>query len=102
LATSFGVALALFPAWWWLIISTALVMIALTKNLAFSGVVVGVVLIGLAVLHRDSLPLVLAPLGLLLLMGWRQLPDLQRMWRAAPNKRDLILNRWIRDRDAKL
>ena len=43
-----------------------------------------------------------APLGLLLLMAWKQLPDLVRMWRSSPNKRDLILNRWIRDREAKL
>ncbi len=45
LATSLGVVLALFPAWWWLIVAAALVMIALTKNLAFSGAAVGVGLI---------------------------------------------------------
>jgi len=102
LATSLGVVLALFSAQRWMIIGATLVAIAITRNLAFSGVVVGVVLICGALLRSNPVPLVLAPLGLLLLMGWRQLPDLQRMWRAAPNKRDLILNRWIRDRDAKL
>jgi len=102
LATGLGVMLALFPARWWLIVGVALLTLAATKNLAFSGVIVGVVLIIAALLRDDPLPLVLAPGGVLLLMGWRQLPDLRRMWRAAPDKRDLILNRWIRDRDAKL
>ena len=102
LATSLGVVLALFPGRAWLIVATGLIMIAATKNLAFSGVVVGLLLIAASILRSDPLPLVLASPGLLLLMGWRQLPDLRRMWREAPDKRDLIMNRWIRDRDAEL
>jgi glycerol-3-phosphate acyltransferase PlsY len=102
LSTSLGVMLGLAPHFAWLVIGGALVTVAATRNLAFSSVVVGVLLMLAAWLRSYPLPLVLAPLGLLLLMGWRQLPDLRRMWRESPNKRDLVLNRWLRDRDAKL
>jgi glycerol-3-phosphate acyltransferase PlsY len=102
LAPSLGVVLALFPNTVWLTAGTALLMIVATKNLAFSGVVVGALLMVSTWFHDGLTALLFAPLGLLLLMGWRQLPDLRRMWRDAPNKRDLLLNRWIRDRNAKL
>ncbi len=102
LATALGVALALLPGLAWLTLGLAALVIGLTRNLAFAGVVVGLVLAGTAWLTGYAVSHVMAPLGLLLLMGWRQLPDLRRMWREAPDKRDLILNRWIRDRDARL
>lgn len=102
LATSLGVALALFPGLTWLIVGGAALLLLLTRNLAFSGVALGLALAGLAWLWDYPVSYVVAPLGLLLLMAWKQIPDLVRMWREAPDKRDLILNRWIRDREAKL
>ncbi|HEY0737667.1 MAG TPA: glycerol-3-phosphate acyltransferase [Herpetosiphonaceae bacterium] len=102
LATSFGVVLALFPGLSWLIVVGAALLLILTRNLAFSGVALGLVLAVSAWLWAYPMSYVAAPLGLLLLMAWKQIPDLVRMWRAAPDKRDLILNRWIRDREAKL
>jgi acyl phosphate:glycerol-3-phosphate acyltransferase len=102
LATALGVALALLPGLIWLTLGLAAIVIALTRNLAFAGLAVGVSLSVAAWIAEYPVSHVVAPLGLLLLMGWRQLPDLRRMWRESPDKRDLILNRWIRDRDAKL
>lgn len=102
LATSFGVVLALFPALSWLTLGGIVVVLGLTKNLAFTGLAVGLALALGAALAAYPLAYPCAPLGLLLLMAWKQFPDLQRMWRSNPNKRDLILNRWIRDREGKL
>lgn len=102
LATSLGVVLALFPGLIWLIAGGAVLLLLLTRNLAFSGVAVGFALALIAWLWAYPLSYAVAPLGLLLLMAWKQLPDLVRMWRASPDKRDLILNRWIWDREAKL
>lgn len=102
LATSLGVVLALFPGLIWLIAGGAALLLLLTRNLAFSGVALGFVLAGSAWLWDYPMSYVVAPLGLLLLMAGKQIPDLARMWREAPDKRDLILNRWIRDREAKL
>ncbi len=102
LATSFGAALALFPALAWLISLVAVVLLALTKNLAFTGLIVGIGLSLAAYILDYPVPHILAPLGFLAVMAWRQIPDLRRMWREAPSKRKLILNRWIRDRSAKL
>jgi glycerol-3-phosphate acyltransferase PlsY len=102
LATSMGTVLALFPALAWLIAGSTVVFIALTKNLGFSGVAVGLLLLPAAAVFGYGTMHIVAPLVLLAVMGWRQWPDLRRDWRAAPNKRDLILNRWIRDREAQL
>lgn len=102
LATALGVALALLPGLSWLTLSVTALVVWLTRNLAFAGAAVGVALSLAAWIAGYSVTHVVAPLGLLLLMGWRQLPDLRRMWRESPDKRNLILNRWIRDRDAKL
>ncbi|HEY0603382.1 MAG TPA: glycerol-3-phosphate acyltransferase [Herpetosiphonaceae bacterium] len=102
LATSLGVGLALFPGLIWLIAAGAALLLILTRNLAFSGVALGLALAVSAWLWAYPMSYVVAPLGLLLLMAWKQIPDLLRMWREAPDKRDLILNRWIRDREAKL
>ncbi len=102
LATGLGVVLALLPRLAWLTLGVALIVIAITKNLAFSGVVVGLVLALAALLGGYGSVYTLAPLGLLMVMAIKQVPDLHRMWRAASNKRDLILNRWIIDREAKL
>lgn len=102
LATSLGVALALLPGLVWLIAGGAALLLMLTRNLAFSGVALGLALALIAWLWGYPASYAVAPLGLLLLMAWKQIPDLVRMWRSAPNKRDLILNRWIRDREAKL
>ena len=43
-----------------------------------------------------------APLCLLAVMAVKQWPDLCRDWQGTSNKRELILNRWIRDRNARL
>lgn len=102
LATALGVALALLPGLAWLTLGLAALTICLTRNLAFSGLLVGLILAAAAWFANAPTSHVVAPLGLLALMGWRQLPDLRRMWRESPDKRDLILNRWIRDRDARL
>lgn len=102
LATGLGVVLVLFPALWWLTLGGAALLIWLTRNLAFSGAAIGLALPVAAWLWGYPSPYIAAPLGVLGLLLMRQLPDLRRMWRDAPDKRDLILNRWIRDRDAKL
>ena len=102
LATSFGAALALVPALAWLISLMSVVLLALTKNFAFSGLMVGVGLSLAAYVLDYPVAQVLAPLGLVAAMASRQIPDLRRMWREAPSKRELIWNRWIRDRNAKL
>lgn len=102
LATSFGAALALFPSLAVLTLLCTLALVAITKNLAFTGVADGLLLALLAFLLGYPILEVLTPLGLLLLMAVKQFPDLRRMWQSTPDKRDLILNRWIRDRDAKL
>jgi acyl phosphate:glycerol-3-phosphate acyltransferase len=102
LATSFGIVLALFPALAWLILGGAVALVALTRNLAFSGVAVGVLLVPVAAMYGYGWAHTLAPLALIALMGVRQWSDLRRDWRRASNKRDLILNRWIRDREARL
>jgi len=102
LATGLGVVLALFPALAWATIGASVALIALTKNLAFSGVAVGLLLAFLAVLLGYPAAYSLAPLGLLALMALKQWPDLRRDWQSTPDKRELILNRWIRDRNARL
>jgi glycerol-3-phosphate acyltransferase PlsY len=102
LATSLGVVLALFPGLLWLIAGGAALLVMLTRNLAFSGVALGLALAVMVWLRGYPVSYIVAPLGLLLIMAWKQLPELVRMWRASPDKRDLILNRWIRDREAKL
>lgn len=101
LATSLGVVIALFPALAWLIISGGVVLIVLTKNLAFSGVAVGLLLAVAAAMLGLGPVYTLAPLGLLALTALKQWPDLRRDWQQTPDKRDLVLNRWIRDRDAR-
>lgn len=102
LAVSCGVALALFPRLAGVLLAAATVLIALTRNLALSALICGLGLAALA--RRCGYPSShsWAPLGLLALMGWKQWPDLRRMWREAPNKRALILERWIVDRQARL
>jgi len=102
LATGLGVVLMLFPSLVWLTIGGALLLITLTKNLAFSGAAIAVLLAVAAWLVDYPLWYIVAPLGILTLLAWKQLPDLRRMWKAAPSKRELILHRWIRDREAKL
>ncbi|HEX6289976.1 MAG TPA: glycerol-3-phosphate acyltransferase [Herpetosiphonaceae bacterium] len=102
LATGLGVVLVLFPALAWLIVGGTLLVLLLTRNLAFTGVAAGLLLTAAAWWRGYPLISVAAPIGVLLLLAWKQVPDLRRMWREAPNKRDLILNRWIRDRDARL
>jgi hypothetical protein len=55
----------------------------------------------LAWLWRRPLPLILAPLAFTLLGILAILPDAVRMWRVADDKGDLILHRWIRDREGR-
>ncbi|HSH80516.1 MAG TPA: glycerol-3-phosphate acyltransferase [Herpetosiphonaceae bacterium] len=102
LATSLGAALALFPALSWLVLLVTAITLAVTRNLAFTGLLAALALTLAAYIKSYDVAYVLAPLGLLALMGWRQLPDLRRMWRESHDKRDLILHRWIRDREARL
>jgi acyl phosphate:glycerol-3-phosphate acyltransferase len=102
LATSLGVVLALFPALIWLIALLTIGFVAWSRNLAFSGVALGIILAITAAMLGYPLPSVVAPLALLLVMALRQWPDLRRDWQQTPDKRDLLLNRWIRDREAEL
>ena len=49
-----------------------------------------------------QLPLGLAPLILAAIMLPKQLPEVLRLWREAEDKRALILDRFIFDREAKI
>lgn len=102
LATSLGAALALFPSLAWLLLLVTTITLVVTRNLAFTGLLAALALTLAAYIRNYDAAYVLAPLGLLVLMAWRQLPDLRRMWRESPDKRNLIVNRWIRDREARL
>lgn len=102
LATSLGVMLGLFPLLSWLIAALVIGFVAWTRNLAFSGVATGAIMTAITAILAYPTPLVVAPLALLAVMALRQWPDLKRDWRHTPDKRDLLLNRWIRDRNARL
>lgn len=103
LATSLGVIIALMPG-------EALVMLGvlgvlyllITHNIAFSALISFLLLFGLTWALGRPPALVIAPLLLLAIMSTRQLPEVWTMWTEAEDKRGLILNKWIFDRDAKL
>jgi len=46
--------------------------------------------------------LIVAPLALLAVMGIKMVPEGLRLWRSAEDKRDLILNRFIFNREARI
>lgn len=103
LATSLGIIVALMPTEALLpLLALTVLYIGITHNIAFSTLVSFVALAGIAWWHGQPLAFIVAPLVFLTLMGVWQAPELWRMWRTADDKHDLIFNRWIFDRDAKL
>jgi glycerol-3-phosphate acyltransferase PlsY len=99
MAASIGTLLALMP------LETAvmlpllgLVYIVITGSSATGTVVGFATLIGLAWWQRQPMLHILAPLVLMLLMGLRFLPHAIRVWRAAPDKGELIYRRLIHKR----
>lgn len=103
LATSLGVLGVLMP------LETAAMgvlfgalYLGLTRNIAFSALISFLLMAPLAWWRGRPLVLVLSPLVLLLIMGQRQLPEVRRMWAQARDKKALILNKWIFDREAKI
>ncbi len=103
LASSMGVALAL-------IFKEALigglillvVYIGLTHNVAFSAAVGLLSMTVWAWLFGRPLSLVLSPLALILLLSLRQFPEARAMWMSAEDKKELILHKWIFDRNARI
>lgn len=103
LATSLGVIVALMPFESLVPLALLTVLyIGITHNIAFSALVSFLTLAGIAWWRGLSVALIVTPLLLLILMGIRQIPEVRAMWHAADDKRDLILNKWIFDRDARL
>jgi len=103
LASSMGVALALMLRE--ALIGALILLVVyllLTRNVAFSAAVGLVSMIVLAWLFGRPLTLVLSPLALMFLLGLRQFPEAWAMWMGAEDKRDLILHKWIFDRDARI
>jgi glycerol-3-phosphate acyltransferase PlsY len=102
IAASIGTLLALMP------LETAatlpllgLVYIVLTGS-SSTGTLAGfTTLIGLARCRGQPTVYILAPVVLMLLMGLRLLPDTIRIWRAAPDKGELIYRNLIRKRGTK-
>ena len=103
LASSMGVALALmFKEALIGGLILLVVYIGLTHNVAFSAAVGLASMAVWAWLFGRPLTLVLSPLALMFLLGLRQFPEARAMWRGAEDKRELILHKWIFDRDARL
>jgi glycerol-3-phosphate acyltransferase PlsY len=102
MAASIGTLLALMP------LETAvmlpllgLVYIVITGSSATGTVVGFTTRIGLPWWQRQPMVHILAPLVLMLLMGLRFLPHAIRVWRAAPDKGELIYRRLIHKRGTR-
>ncbi len=103
MATSLGVGLTLLPLEGGICLALFLVLyLAVTRNIAFSAGVALLRASPLAWAFGRELPLSLASLMLAALMLLHQLPEVLRMWREAEDKRALILNKFILDRDARI
>jgi len=103
LATSIGVVLALMP---WEAFIAAVVLgvlyILITHSISFSAIVSLILLSLLAWWRGRPLVCIIAPLALLAVMGIKMVPEALRLWRSAEGKRDLILNRFIFNREARI
>lgn len=102
LATSWGIALSLLPQEGLLAGVVMLVLWIGTRSTSFGALVSYLLLALLALLFHRPLPLVLAPLALLAVLGLRQLPEARSMWVGAKDKRELLLSKWIVNREGKL
>ena len=103
MATSLGIGLTLLPLEGSICLAFFLVLyLVVTHNIAFSAGVVLVLASLLAWAFDRELPLRLAPLMLAAVMLVPQLPGVVRLWREADDKRALILDEFIFDRDARI
>jgi|Deesub1362B_J571_1020462.scaffolds.fasta_scaffold07013_2 glycerol-3-phosphate acyltransferase PlsY len=103
LGSSLGILLTLMPLETLLILPLfAVLYIIITRSISFSALVSLLSISALAWFRDKPLVITISPLLLLLLMGIAILPDGIRMWRAAEDKRHLILHKWISDREARI
>lgn len=103
MATSVGIVLALLPKEALIALPVLGVLyILITHSISFSAIVSFALLSLLAWRWEMSLALKLSPLALLLTMGIKALPEGIRLWMSAEDKRDLILNRFIFNREGRI
>jgi len=103
MATSLGIILVLLPRECPFALAVlGLLYLVITRSISFSALISLTFLAFLAWKGKQPLPITVTPLALLGLMGLRQLPEAVQMWRSAGDKKALILNEWIFDRDAEL
>lgn len=101
-ATSLGALVVLMPREAIVGIVALALIYLVTRNIAFSSAIGMASMATLAIWWGQSGWLRAAPLGFLALSGLTMLPEMLRMWRDAKDKRDLILHRWITDREGRL
>jgi glycerol-3-phosphate acyltransferase PlsY len=100
-ATSLGALMVLMPGVATIGMAVLALLYRLTRNIAFSSSIALVTMVPLAWWRQGPLWLSVAPLGVLLLSGLTMLPEMVAMWRGAEDKRDLVLHRWIIDREGR-
>jgi len=103
LATSIGVVLVLMPREALVAaVVLGILYILITHSICFSAILSFALLSLIAWRWGRPLVLIVAPLALLTVMGIKIVPEWLRLWRSAEDKRDLILNRFIFDREARI
>ncbi len=103
LATSLGVLLALMLKEAIVALSILGVLyVLITRSISFSVIVSLAFLSLLAWWRGRPLALALSPFALLFTMGIKALPEGLRLWVSAEDKRDLIINRFIFNREARI
>ena len=103
MASSMGVALALmFKEAMMGSLILLVLYLGITHSVAFSAAVGLASMAIWASLFGRPLTLVLSPLALLFLLGLRQFPEARAMWMNAEDKGELILHKWIINRDARI
>jgi glycerol-3-phosphate acyltransferase PlsY len=102
-AASLGALLVLMPRETLLgLVVLGVLYLGITHSISFSSGVGFVSMSLLAWLWGQPTWLILAPIAYMLLGVLALLPDAVHAWRSADDKRDLILHRWIRDRDGQV
>ena len=102
-ATSLGALLVLMPRETLLgLVVLGVLYLAITHSISFCSGAGFVSMSLLAWLWGQPAWLILAPVAYMLLGVLALLPEAVHAWRAADDKRDLILHRWIHDRDGRI